>query len=290
MGKPSLTEFYRPWIGRFSSEPEIASNLFDDHLAVADRDREAQLQILLEEAEETMRMLEGIRLEGRALLEIGGGVALVYAFLKSQGHDIVSIEPSTGGFGDRYRAGLRALEILGIDPAGWKPISTSELPELEGGFDLIFSHFVMEHILRVEECFRNMARVLRPGGIMRHRCPNYLVPFEPHYNIPLIPFAPKRTEILLRRLKGDPLWEELLFLTYPRVKTLCRENELDVRFDRGMLSWAFERLDRGGSYAARKRGFVAGGRLLKRTGLLRLLQILPPAISTPMTFTASKSA
>ena len=36
------------------------------------------------------------------------------------------------------------------------------------------------------------------GGAMIHMCPNYFVPYEPHFGIPLIPFAPRATQRFFR--------------------------------------------------------------------------------------------
>jgi ubiquinone/menaquinone biosynthesis C-methylase UbiE len=52
---------------------------------------------------------------------------------------------------------------LGIDVAT-ACCDASSLPFDEGSFDLVFGHAVLHHLPDLEACFREMARVLRPGG------------------------------------------------------------------------------------------------------------------------------
>jgi ubiquinone/menaquinone biosynthesis C-methylase UbiE len=43
-------------------------------------------------------------------------------------------------------------------------------------FDLIYSASVLEHIHDLEKSLLEMARVLRPGGMMIHEFPSYFAP------------------------------------------------------------------------------------------------------------------
>jgi len=116
------------------------------------------------------------------------------------------------------------------------------------GFDLIFSVMPLEHIPDFEAAFAGMAAVLAPQGRMIHLCPNYMVPYEPHFGLPLVPLAPRATALLLPSLKASGLWRSLNFVTYRRVRRCAAAAGLTVEFAPRMMLRAFERLDRDPIY------------------------------------------
>ncbi len=247
-----------------------------------------KLAILIGEAEKTLIMIAPHLRPGMRLLEVGGGVGLVYALLRSCGFDVVSLEPGADGFGDRHRAGLRLLERLGVDSGGWLKTGIEDFPSSIPPFDLVFSYYVLEHVPNLGRAFQVMAGALSPDGLMVHQCPNYTIPFEPHYNIPLIPFKPEWTQALSPGLRHKGLWRGLRFTTVECITRLCARHGLRPVFRKGMIAGAFERVLDDPLFGARKQGFVKIARLLKVTGILTTLRRLPPVLDTPMEFTARK--
>lgn len=66
-------------------------------------------------------------------------------------------------------------------------ISPYQLPFENNSFDIIVSTSVLEHAQNKEECFREIHRLLRPGGWAMHLYPGkWYLPFEPHIYIPLV--------------------------------------------------------------------------------------------------------
>jgi hypothetical protein len=130
--------------------------------------------------------------------------------------------------------------------------------------------------------------MLSTSGLMIHCCPNYTVPFEPHYNLPLIPVCPAYTAFLRPGLRARGLWQGLNFITVKRVARLCARHGLQAEFAKGMSARAFERILADPLFSSRKQGFAGLAAMLQKTGLLRLLRILPPSLDTPMQFTAKK--
>ena len=90
-----------------------------------------------------------------------------------------------GGF-EAY--GCDFQERLGASEA-LRPIEASpyRLPFDDGSFDVVVSTAVLEHAQNIEECSREIRRVLRPGGLSMHVFPGrkYL-PIEPHIRVPLM--------------------------------------------------------------------------------------------------------
>ncbi len=64
------------------------------------------------------------------------------------------------------------------------------LPYPDRHFDAIVCVTVLEHVSDVRATMVEMARVLRPGGLLFLEAPNYLWPYEPHLRIVVSPFAP----------------------------------------------------------------------------------------------------
>lgn len=277
------------WENALAHDPEFLNHAFDP----AESDKYAMsagewVKLLIGEAEQALAMIGPHLYPGAHVLEVGGGVGLVYAELRSRGWDIVSLEPGWEGFGDRHDAGMRLLKIMGIDPKGWLRMGIEEFSPSGRPFDLVFSYFVLEHLPDLDRAFAVMAEALSPDGVMVHRCPNYTVPFEPHYNIPLVPFKPEWTALVCPSCAGKRLWCGLQFTTVGGIMRLCSSCGLRPVFRKGMTAWAFERVLNDSVFSARKKGFVRAGRLLQATGMLNMLRRLPANLQTPMQFTATK--
>lgn len=231
-------------------------------------------------------LLSPLMLQGRSVLEVGAGLGLLGVWLKRQGISITLLEPGAGGFDHNRRLLDAVLEWLGASDMRILPIGAEALnPSQHGRFDVIYSINVLEHIPQVERALAAMLSVLAPDGIMRHMCPNYAVPYEPHYGIPLVPFKPSLTAVLVPSLAGEELWRSLSFVTHRRVVRFCREHQLQCRFDTGLLAKAFDRFDHDDVFSMRQGAAVrVGHRLLSAIRLRSLLAFVPPRWATPMAF------
>lgn len=110
---------------------------------------------------------------------------------------------------------VRCLAHLGYDAYGcdinpyWKNESSRDtwrldtisltpyrLPFKDNTFDVVLSTSVLEHAQNKEEVFREIHRILKPGGYSMHLFPSkWYLPLEPHIYVPLInyfwPSCPK---------------------------------------------------------------------------------------------------
>ncbi len=283
LGTPSNFDAFR----RRVMEPERVAEL----AAVSDVDSEwleSTLIVSLAEAEYTLRWISSWLHDGQRVLEVGSGLGLTSAFLASSGVDVCSIEPGGPGF-ERYervnpilRSSLEVThqhDVMAVEDA---------TPVRPGTFDLIFSNNVLEHVRDVASALGALDAVLRPGGVMVHNCPNYHVPFEPHFGIPLVPLRPASTARLLPdTITSTGLWKSINFVTASQVRRIAAEHGADVAFQRGLLG---DSIDRFVEPEFAERHPV----LARVAGPLRVLtpafRRLPPALATPMVVSWSTAA
>lgn len=218
----------------------------------------------------------------KRLLEIGGGIGLVYIWLKKIGYDICSIEPSGSGHNGYYEMGQILMSHLGIDAQGWLNIEAAELTATGQQFDFIFSHNVVEHLQPLEVNFDAMLKVLAAGGTMVHQFPNYAVPYDPHFGIPLVPLAPTATAHLFHRLRGNPLWLSLNFISAFWLRRWSRKSGLDFRFKKGHWFASVERLRTDAEFREKHGVIYNCFRLMEKLGLNTVLRNIPDHLTTPV--------
>jgi len=137
-----------------------------------------------------LRQSAGKRLGGR-VLENGCGVGMYVQHLELIARMVVGLEYDFE----------RAVEARGHS-AHITNAAGEQLPFLDGSFDLILSHEVLEHVQDDRLAVKEMARVLRPSGRIILFVPNRGYPFETHGvywrgryhfgNIPLVNYLPRR--------------------------------------------------------------------------------------------------
>lgn len=226
------------------------------------------------------------------ILEVGAGLCFFSLFLKQQGFNITALEPSSGGFNLFNVTKNIILKHFSHISLPILEISAEELTSAHSQFDLVFSSNVIEHIPKLNSALDSMLNILAPGGRMIHGCPNYLVPYEPHFSIPVIkPIKNISAFVFKNRIeKMKDIWDSLNFITYLKVRKYARKNNLTCNFKKGILYETLIRLDKDPHFKLRhsKGLFIYIYYCLKYTGLLNALKYLPPSISTPMIFELKK--
>jgi SAM-dependent methyltransferase len=225
---------------------------------------------------------------GAALLEVGGGVFLLSCQLAAEGFDITAIEPTGEGFGEFKQLGDIVLELAAAKPT-IAPCKAEDFIS-EKAFDFAFSLNVMEHIDLPDEAIERVSDVLKPGASYRFLCPNYLFPYEPHFNIPTL-FTKKLTRRLMRhRIEGntyldDPngLWRSLNWITVPKVKRFAaKDATLTSHFNRAMLVWMLERALKDKEFAGRRAKWMVTAIRTAVTLRLHHLAGYVPAVLQPI--------
>jgi len=112
----------------------------------------------------------------------------------------------------------------------------SVLPFEDATFDLIFSEQVLEHVRpnAIAKYYSEEYRVLHPGGLVFHRVPHRLSPYEGHTRTWLLHYLPRNIWLhLLRALgKSSATAEEALYLRWPWVHRRLARTHLGSCEDR----------------------------------------------------------
>lgn len=237
-----------------------------------------------------LSLLDGVPLDGRRILDVSAGIGLATFFLRRIGCDAVALEPGGIGFEVNHELFLALRDYLDCKDVVLLSIGAEALdPDRHGRFDVMFSANVLEHVADLAAVVEAMAGALAPGGIMMHTCANYTVPYEPHYRLPLLPFAPAVTPWTGARRTED-LWHSLNFVTAHELDRLIRGAGFIPTFTPGVMARAFERLLADPVFASRHSPVLARvARLLQMTGGIAVLRKWPPRWATPMIVSAVRA-
>jgi 2-polyprenyl-3-methyl-5-hydroxy-6-metoxy-1,4-benzoquinol methylase len=245
------------------------------------------LNTFAEESRVSLNLIKPRLHQGQSILEVGAGLCLLSLFLKQQGHIVTALEPALGGFGVFEQAKNAIIAHFSDTQLRVLTEPAQQLnPDEHGKFDLIFSNNVMEHIPDWRSAMRAMVSVLREDGKMVHSCPNYTVPYEPHYGIPVFRHFHELSARLF--LPGDAdreVWDSLNFITCGQVKHFCKTLALYVEFEKGLLYKAFLRVHKDFVFQQRHKGLVSFvASLAVKTPFKQLVRNIPYCLSTPMIF------
>jgi len=160
-------------------------------------------------------------LRGKRILDFGCGWGTDLIFCLKKGYDAFGIDISW------EKAKFHTLRVQRRNyPKFWIErfiLSQGEnLPFKSESFDLVYSNQVIEHVKDPEKCISEIFRVLKKGGILYIRAPDYKSSFfEPHYRVLWFPFLNKRTAKIYIRLLNKPI-AGLGFINFIGTKELIK--------------------------------------------------------------------
>lgn len=211
----------------------------------------------------TMTRYAGV-LQGRRILEIGSGMGGTSVALALAG-----AYPAATEYNPAYchisqlRAARHALPLPVINAAG------EDLPFAGQVFDLALCWDVVEHVQDPSDLLAELARVLRPGGLVFLTVINRFAWRDPHYHLRAINDLPRGiAEALIRRrgrskagsnLRDKQRLSEMHYFTYGQFRRLARKHGFRLRDIRE------DHVRRGDGTATGLKGRVRD--LLRRVGL-----------------------
>lgn len=225
---------------------------------------------------------------GARVTEVGAGSLLLSCQLVRAGFDVTAIEPLGSGFSHFGEMRKKVLEVAfatGCAPTVLD-FAAENLQEHER-FDYAFSVNVMEHVDDIARVIGNVGRSLVVGASYRFTCPNYLFPYEPHFNIPTL-ISKKLTErVFHRKIFGatnmpDPsgTWKSLNWINVVRIRRVVASLPgLQATFNRLLLVSTLERVVTDKQFAGRRSPSIRRILLaLVRLRLHTLFQFMPATV------------
>lgn len=210
------------------------------------------------------------------VIEIGAGSLILSSQLVREGYDVTSLEP----LGDGY-SHFEILREVVIDESKKHNClprllsSTAESLDLTNKFDYAFSINVMEHINDPALALVKIINSLKENAIYRFVCPNYIFPYEPHFNIPIIfskrfTFNTFKDRILSSQTVPDAIgtWNSLNWINICEVKRYVSMLPATLFFNRKYPVLMLERVTTDSRFASRRSMWVV--RLLKMIVGLKL--------------------
>lgn len=131
-----------------------------------------------------------------SILDLGCGKGALVAHLRQQGHDAYGCDiagsDASNFVPDPQSGGI--LRAILLDPY--------RLPFDDNQFDCVVSAQVLEHVIDYDSTFREIHRVLKPGGISLHVFPSRYSFIEPHVFVPLATLVRNRAWLYFWALLG----------------------------------------------------------------------------------------
>jgi len=206
-------------------------------------------------------------------LEIGAGAGLLsYLAAQQTTATIDAIEPIADGFGSA-EAILEAVEKSTPENLHFHRCRLEDF-NAPANFDLIWSVNVFEHLPDWRSALLKTRDLLTADGKAILLFPNYNIPYEPHFRIPLIggrAFARNSFSRYIDRCEtekgGQGLWDSLNFIKASEILRFAKENNLNISTDTSITVRMFERLNDDDQLKARQ------GILSLPATLFRLLKL-----------------
>jgi SAM-dependent methyltransferase len=198
---------------------------------------------------------------GATVLEVGAGSLLLSCQLIREGFEVTALEPIGDGFSHFDQ--MRQLVLVVAHSQDCCPkILDQPAEELDAinRFDYAFSVNVMEHVGDVACVLGAVGNSLAVGASYRFTCPNYIFPYEPHFNIPILVSKKLTERVWRRKIFGsttvpDPVgaWRSLNWINVVQVKRIIGgEDGFRVFFNRSMLASTLERIGLDTEFARRR--------------------------------------
>jgi SAM-dependent methyltransferase len=133
---------------------------------------------------------------GHTLLDLGCGKGALVDALRVKGLHAFGCDIANSNASDYVEDAVAKdyLRTIEIEPY--------RLPFDDGQFDMVISHVVLEHVMDYEGTFKEIHRILKPGGISLHIFPGRYVFLEPHVFVPLATLFRTRAWLYLWALLG----------------------------------------------------------------------------------------
>ncbi len=221
---------------------------------------------------------------GSYLIEVGSGIGLLSFHLASVGFEVTAFEPQSSGFNQ-----MNAMRTLISE--NWKPsapkvefreASLNRATNLNKLADYIFAINVIEHVHDIEDLITQAVKVKTREATMRIVCPNYSIPYEPHFNIPII-FTKRVTKFIFKHKirnseipNSEEFWDDLSWPTQRGLKKMLESKGWNVEFSREATDEYLKRVLTDSDFLLRK-GYLIGTFFKLISYVAKIVRFVPSA-------------
>lgn len=178
---------------------------------------------------------ERVRRVGKVLdMAAGCGTFVLYGL--QNGYDVCGVEPEEWKreyfrrkvFASNYPVRYLDRIVAGVG---------EKLPFQDESFDLVTTYQTLEHVQDVSICIQEMLRVLKCGGVLYIKAPDYNCFFEPHYRVPFLPKMNKKLATRYLKLINRPILglETLQWTTERDVVKFLKNSKHKLNIERTSL-------------------------------------------------------
>lgn len=215
------------------------------------------------------------------ILEVGCGSGILTAMLAEtySEHNFVGIEPFGDGF-SKFKSINNVVQQTGVN------LLHQRYESHKAKYDIIYCVNVFEHVNDWRHFLSWAYHNLKANGIFFVLCPNYGLPYESHFKIPILINKELTFQVFNRHIKKIEaknhcrgLWKSLNFVKKRDVINFCNQNFSNAGFklhdDIKIIDGMIKRLSEDTEF--RKRQFTIGmiASFLRHTGLLYVLKKFP---------------
>jgi hypothetical protein len=150
-------------------------------------------------------------------------------------------------------------------------------------FNYIFCANVVEHVINLPKFFDSIIPLISQNGKFRFVCPNYAIPYEPHFGFitlfsKKLTFKFQKRKILeMEKQRKENLVEfynELSFPTVFKIKRALKNKNVDIHFSRSATNAYIDRAIYDDYFVGRKRNVAKMVKILKYP-LRKIIRYIP---------------
>lgn len=147
------------------------------------------------------------------VLDVGASSGIMDSYISKYVRSLVGIDIDNGAI-THANKNFKSKNLI------FKKGDALDLKFKENSFDIVICTHVYEHVEKPDKLFKEIYKVLKPGGICYLAAVNALWPIEPHYYLPFLSYLPKNLGSLYLRLFTDKKYYYETLFTYWKLKSL----------------------------------------------------------------------
>jgi 2-polyprenyl-3-methyl-5-hydroxy-6-metoxy-1,4-benzoquinol methylase len=252
-----------------------------------------RLDLYVNEAKFIYSLIEKeLNVEPMNFYEIGSGIGLLSRMVADKGHTVIATEPATSGFG--VVKVLQKVIEKSFNTETSVPVYYSETAEdlfitlqsKHKQFNYIFCANVIEHVINLPKFFDSIIPLISQNGTFRFVCPNYAIPYEPHFGFitlfsKKLTFKFQKRKILeMEKQRKENLVEfynELSFPNIQKINKILKKRNCEIIYSRSATLEYVKRATNDKIFVARKKIITF---VVSKSGKLfpLIIKILPKSI------------